>query len=170
MRHRAALAAVALLLATGCSSADGTDVAATAPGQVAGFRVVVDDEQEPAPGPAGAGQLAWESTWQLSWEQAPGVTSYALYYATNEGRGAAEPTVQREPVLRLQAAAGTSPVAEVPRARQAALLFTSSQLLVSVSARTEAGEGPRSPWFAVGDAPASGVPIGTVGSEPVAGH
>lgn len=169
MRHRTALAAAAVLLATGCSSAGGTGAATAAPGEVAGFRVVVDDEQEPAPGPAGGGQLAWESTWQLSWDPVPAVSSYAVYYATNEGRAAGEPATQREPVLRLQAAAGTSPEADVERARRAALLFTSSQLLVSVSARTAAGEGPRSPWFAVGDAPASGVPIGTVAGEPGAG-
>lgn len=169
MRHRRALAAVAVLLAAGCSSGTGPGAAA-APSQVGGFRVVIDDVQEPAPGPAGAGQLAWESTWQLSWEPVPGVDSYAVHYATNEGQGAGKPTVQTQPSLRVQAAAGTSPQDEVARARQAALLFTSSQLLVSISARTAAGEGPRSPWFAVGDAPASGVPIGSVGSGPGADH
>jgi len=166
----AVLAAVAILLATGgCASAEDTGTAATVPGQVAGFRVVVDDVQKPAPGPAGAGQLAWESTWQLSWDPVPGVDSYALHYATNESQGGGEPTMQRQPLLRLQAAAGTSPKAEVARARQAALLFTSSQLRVSVSARSAAGEGPRSPWFAVGDAPASGIPVGSV-SKPGAGR
>jgi len=69
--------------------------------------------------------------------------------------------VRSEPELEVEAAAGTSTAAALPDDRSAALLFTSSQLLVSVSARSTAGEGPRSLWFPVGDVPPTGRPIGS---------
>lgn len=48
--------------------------------------------------------------------------------------------------------------------REAGLLFTSSQLLVSVTAVGRDGAaGPASPWFPVGDVPPDGAPIGTAG-------
>lgn len=161
--RRVTTAWAVVVLAAGCTSDGGASTGgapASVPGAVAEFRVGVDHTQAPAPGPAGAGKLAWTSAWRLSWTPVPGATSYAVRYGTNEGAGGAPPEVRPEPVLVVEAASGTSPVASLERERKAALLFTSSQLLVSVSARSDAGEGPRSLWFPVGDVPASGRPIG----------
>lgn len=159
---RRAAACLLLVLTAGCSSGGEAPAAPSAPpGAVGGFRVAVRDAQEAAPGPAGAGKLAWRSSWRLAWEPVPGATSYAVRYGTNEGAGDGEPALQDEPELVVEAAAGTSPRTQVDRDRRAALLFTSSQLLVSVSARSAAGEGPRSLWFPVGDAPATGRPVGS---------
>ena len=116
----------------------------------------------PASGPAGAGQVAWESSWTLSWELVPEAESYAVYYGTNEGNAGSEPErLVTVPSLQIQAAAGTSPRERLAQDRAAGLLFTSSQLLVSVAAIGSDGQqSPRSPWFAVGEAPADGRPIG----------
>ena len=161
-RRRVATACAVVMLAAACTSDGGASeggAPASVLGAVADFRVGVDHTQAPAPGPAGAGKLAWTSTWRLSWAPVPGANSYAVHYGTNEGAAGA-PKVQPEPELEVEAASGTSPVALLEEQRSAALLFTSSQLLVSVSARSDAGEGPRSVWFPVGDVPASGRPIG----------
>ena len=163
-RRRVATACAVVMLAAACTSDGGAPkggAPASVPSAVDAFRVGVDNTQAPAPGPAGAGKLAWTSTWRLSWDPVPGATSYAVHYGTNEGAGGGAPKVQPEPELTVEAAAGTSPVALLEQERSAALLFTSSQLLVSVAARSEAGEGPRSLWFPVGDVPASGRPIGS---------
>ena len=47
------------------------------------------------------------------------------------------------------------------------LLVPGIPLLVQVAARTDAGEGPASPWFPVGDVPADGRPV--PGPQPGAG-
>lgn len=167
-------ACVLALLAAGCTSQGGVpdrDAAggrppvvgapAVVPSALGDFRVAVDHEQSPAPGPAGAGKLAWRTTWRLSWAPVPGATSYAVHYGTNEGAGGGPGEVRSEPELQVDAAAGTSTQAALDLDRDAALLFTSSQLLVSVSARSDAGEGPRSLWFPVGDVPPTGRPIGS---------
>lgn len=133
-------------------------------GAPTGFRVDLEHEERPAPGPAGAGQVAWESAWTLSWASLPGASSYAVYYGTSEGAGGGGPQRSvRQSSLRIQAAAGTSPLARLSQDRSAGLRFTSSALLVSVAGVGPDGEGgPRSPWFPVGDVPADGEPIGTM--------
>lgn len=163
-RRRAATAGLVVLLAAACTSDGGASeggTSAAVPAAAGDFRVSVDHTQAPAPGPAGAGKLAWTSTWRLSWTPVPGASSYAVHYGTNEGAGSGQPKVQPETELSVEAAAGTSTVAQLDQQRRAALLLTSSQLLVSVSARSDAGEGPRSAWFPVGDVPASGRPVGS---------
>lgn len=153
-----ALLAAALLIA-GCAG----EARAEAPGALTGFRVELDDEERPASGPAGAGPVTWESSWTLSWELVPEAESYAVYYGTNEGNSASEPErLVTVPSLRIQAAAGTSPPERLAQDRAAGLLFTSSQLLVSVAAVSSDGQqSSKSPWFPVGDAPADSRPIGT---------
>ncbi|MDP9408272.1 MAG: hypothetical protein M3P95_10525 [Actinomycetota bacterium] len=141
-------------------AADGS----SAPTELAvpeGFRVALDDEDRPVKGPDGQPLVAWDSTWVLTWEPVPGAEQYAVYVGTNEGSGATPRRTTEEPRLRLQAAAGTSPAERVETDRSAGLLFTSSQLLVAVSARAGEREGPRSPWFPVGDVPPDGVPLPT---------
>ena len=172
-----AAALLTAVLVTGCTSpAAGTaasdPVGPTAstvmpPAQAAdlaaptGFGVSLDHTQSPAPGPNGAGKVSWRSSWALSWEPVPGASSYAVYYATNEGAGDRAPEIQTGTTLTIDASAGTSPTARVEQDRSAGLLFTASQLLVSVAAQTDAGPGPRSLWFPVGEAPPDGRPLGT---------
>ena len=155
------LAAAVLLAAAPLVAGCAGDAGADAPGALTEFRVELDDEERPASGPAGAGQITWESSWALSWELVPDAESYAVYYGTNEGNSPSEPErLVRVPSLRIQAAAGTSPPERLAQDRAAGLLFTSSQLLVSVAAVDSGGQhGPKSPWFPVGDAPADGGPI-----------
>ena len=163
-RRRVATACLVVLLAAACTSDGGASeggAPAAVPAAPGDFRVSVDHSQAPAPGPAGAGKLAWTSSWRLSWTPVPGATSYAVRYGTNEGAASGKPTVQPGTELSVEAAAGTSTVAQLDQQRRAALLLTSSQLLVSVSARSDAGESPRSLWLPVGDVPASGRPIGS---------
>ena len=92
----------------------------------------------------------------------PEAESYAVYYGTNEGSAASgRERLVTVPSLQIQAAAGTSPRERLAQDRAAGLLFTSSQLLVSVAAVGSDGQqSPRSPWFPVGDVPADGRPIG----------
>lgn len=156
-------------LAAGCSSAPGpagappagaTPAASSASlPAVAGLRVALEHAEQPAPGAAGAGQTAWRSTWRLSWDPAPGASSYLVRYGTNEGPGTRH-TVLDAPSLAIEAAAGTSPTDRLEKDRRAGLLFTSSQLLVSVAARSGEATGPASLWFPVGDVPAGGQPLG----------
>ena len=153
-------AALAMTLVAGCAG-DAEVGDAASPGAPTGFRVDLEQEERPAPGLAGAGQVAWETAWALSWEPVAGATSYAIYYGTNEGAGGEPQREVTEPSVRIQAAAGTSPVERVPQDQAAGLLLTSSQLLVSVAAVGSDGQqGTRSPWFPVGDVPADGEPIG----------
>ncbi len=141
------------------SSSQGATAAALA--DVGPFRVSLENRDSPATGPSSAGQVSWESTWRLSWPPVPGATSYAISYGTNEGRGDSPPTVQAGTSLSIHVAAGTSPGSRLEKDRKAGLLFTSSQLLVSVSARGAKSEGPWSPFFPVGDVPPDGRPRGS---------
>ena len=185
MRRAAPL--LALVLVTSCSGAAGSPAApgsgaapaaapagATASGPggsgpagpadlpaPTGFRVALEHEERPVAGPDGRELVAWESAWVLTWDPVPGAASYAVYFATNEGGGQRPRRTTEEPRLRLQAAAGTSPADRLETDRAAGLLFTSTQLLAAVSARAEGSEGPRSPWFPVGDVPPGGVPLAT---------
>ena len=167
MLRGAAGALLAAALVTGCTSSSSvparpaTAAPSTALAPVTGFRVALESTEEPASGPAGAGKLAWRSTWQLRWEPVPDATGYAVWYATNEGGGNAPRAVQPETLLAVEAAAGTSTRARLEQDRRALLLLTSSQLLVAVAAEHDGRQGPRSPWFPVGDVPLDGVPIGT---------
>lgn len=129
--------------------------------EVGPFVVELENREGPATGPGSAGQVSWESTWRLSWTPVPGATSYAISYGTNEGRSDKPATLQTATFVRVQAAAGTSPSSRLEKDRKAGLLFTSSQLLVSVSARGSNGEGPGSLWFPVGDVPPDGRPRGS---------
>jgi hypothetical protein len=113
------------------------------------------------------GEVSWRTEWTLTWEPTDGAQEYAVSFGTNEGAGGQPRRSLDEPELRLTAAAGTSSPDRLDVDREAGLLFTSSQLLVSVAARTADGaDGPRSPWFPVGDVPADGRPVGTA----VGGH
>ena len=158
--------------ASGSTSAS-TSASSGTLGTPTGFLVTLEHDEQPAAGPEGTDQVAWESAWILTWAPVPGADSYAVYYGTTEGGGGQEPErTTQAPTLRIEAAAGTSPSQRLAQDREAGLLFTSSQLLVSVAGVGPNGQqSPRSPWFAVGDAPADGRPIGTivlggVGSDP----
>jgi len=124
-----------------------------------GFLAELEHRESPATG----GQVAWESRWRLSWAPVAGATGYAVFYGSNEGGGGTPRAVRIEPSLTVQAAAGTSPRERLDQDRRAGLLLTSSQLLVSVSARGAGGQGPRSLWFPVGDVPPDGRPRGSAG-------
>ena len=127
-----------------------------------GFRVRLEPSETPTAGPDGRALVAWETAWTLTWEPSADVEEYGVWFGTNEGAGAAPRRSVEAPELRLTAATGTSPAERLEQDRRAGLLFTSSQLLVSVAARTADGAyGERSPWFPVGDVPADGRPIGT---------
>lgn len=159
--------------AAGCTAPDAGAPAAGPPAPVTGVRVALEHEERPAPGPAGVGKVAWTSSWRLSWDPVPGATAYAVRYATSEGAGNQAPRVLTgadtlaRPSLLVEAAAGTSSRARLDQDRDAGLLFTSSQLLVSVAARSAGGESPASLLFPVGDVPPDGVPRG---SERTGGH
>ena len=160
----------ALAAAAGCTSGGSpgaaAPVAATAPAPAAlapvtGVRVALEHAEEPAPGAAGAGKVAWRSRWTLTWQPVPGATGYGIHYGTSEGTGGEPREVQPGTSLTVEAAAGTSTRARLDQDRRTGLLLASSQLLVAVSARGSGEPGPRSLWFPVGDVPDSGVPIGT---------
>ncbi len=165
--------ALALVLSGGCSSgsepaAGPAQTSATAARPVAasaaptGFRVRLEPSEVPTSGPDGRTLVAWQTVWALTWEPSADATGYGVWFGTNEGAGSQPRRSVDAPELRLTAANGTSPPERLEQDREAGLLFTSSQLLVSVAARTADGSyGARSPWFPVGDAPADGRPIGT---------
>ena len=179
-----ALAVPAAVLTAGCSTAPAPSapaaaaplpvgatqaVAATADELTAptGFRVHLDPEEVPTTAADGRKLVQWEVDWTLTWEPVAGADGHAVWFGTNEGAPHDPRRSVDEPELRLTAATGTSPAARVEQDREAGLLFTSSQLLVSVAARAADGTlGPRSPWYPVGDAPADGRPVGTAS----AGH
>ncbi len=126
------------------------------------FRVQLHPTELPVEGSDGQRMVQWTADWTLTWAPIPGAQDYAVWFGTNEGAGSAPRRTVREPELRLEAAAGTSPPERLAVERDAGLMFTSSQLLVSIAARDSAGRlGPRSPWFPVGDVPAGGRPVGT---------
>ncbi len=171
---RSALVVVGVVLVTGCTPADrpvpaGTSAVAPPTGAVGSleqipvkeFLVALDHAETESSTPAGTPQVAWRTAWTLSWPPVPDAQGYAVYYATNEGTGSEAPRqVTDVPLLRIEAAAGTSSPDRLEQDRAAGLIFTSSQLLVSVAPRSADGAvGARSPWFPVGDAPADGRPI-----------
>jgi hypothetical protein len=185
VRRSAAVLGVTLaagVLAAGCSTAPAASTpAVAAPSDVAvvatadeltaptGFRVSLDPVEVPATAADGRDLVQWEVDWTLTWEPVAGAAEHAVWFGTNEGAPSEPRRSVDEPELRLTAAAGTSPAARLAADREAGLLFTSSQLLVSVAARAADGRlGPRSPWYPVGDAPADGRPVGT--AAPGHGH
>jgi hypothetical protein len=127
---------------------------------VRGFRAALQREEHPVDGGRGVDRVSWQVHWRLSWAAVPGATAYAVFYRTDEGGGATARTVRAARSVVVEVAAGTSRRQRMSAEQRAAVLFTSSQLLVSVSARDGRGSGPRSPWFPVGDVPRGGVPIG----------
>lgn len=149
------LAAAALLV--GCGGDEPVELVAPT-----GYGVALEHEEAQADRAAGA-FVDWRSSWRLTWEPVEGARSYAVHYGTSEGVPGGPPArTEPEPAVEVEAAAGTSPPERLDQDRAAGLLFTSSQLLVSVAAVSADGtEGPRSPWFPVGDVPPGGVPIGT---------
>ena len=167
-----ALVGLALVLTVGCSStaepaapartAAAADRPVEASAAPTGFQVRLEPSETPTSGPDGGALVAWETAWTLTWEPSADAEEYGVWFGTNEGAGDEPRRSVAAPELRLTAATGTSPPARLEQDRRAGLLFTSSQLLVSVAARTADGTyGERSPWFPVGDAPADGRPIGT---------
>ena len=143
-------------VALGATSASGASLAS-----VNSFRVALDRRERPVRGPGGSARISWEIDWHLSWSAVPGATGYAVYYGTGEGASGQPSTVQARRSLTVQAAAGTSSRGRLGADQRAALLFTSSQLLVAVAPRGAGRSGARSPWFPVGDVPPDGVPVGT---------
>lgn len=162
MRRRSAAFLAAVALSSGCVGAD-QPVELVAP---SGYVVSLEHEEGPSDGPSGP-VVEWRSAWQLAWEPVDGARSYAVHYGTSEGTAGGPPARSAtEPAVRIEAAAGTSPPERLEQDRAAGLLFTSSQLLVSVAAvGPDGSEGPRSPWFPVGDVPPDGVPIGTQAAD-----
>ena len=181
---RLALALLAAVLAAGCSTAPAASapaaavpraagaqtadaaetVAATADELAAptGFRVALHPTEVPVTAADGRALVQWEADWRITREPVAGADGHAVWFGTNEGAPHEPRRSVDEPELRLTAASGTSPAARVEQDREAGLLFTSSQLLVSVAARAADGTlGPRSPWYPVGDVPADGRPVGT---------
>ncbi len=105
------------------------------------------------------GLVDWRTDWVLTWSEVPGASGYAVRFGTSEGTGGRERSLD-VPELTLDVAAGTSPRRRVRADRAAQLTLTASQLLVSVLATGPGGaEGPASPWYRVGEAPANGVPV-----------
>jgi hypothetical protein len=141
--------------------ATSASIASLAP--INSFRVSVERRERPVRSTDGSARVSWQIDWRLSWPAVPGATEYAVYYGTSEGASAQPRTVQAGRSLTVQAAAGTSSRARLRGDQRAALLFTSSQLLVAVAPRGEGTSGVRSPWFPVGDVPPDGVPVGTAG-------
>lgn len=169
-----------LALAAGCSgSAASTPTAGAAASATAapaapagllqaptGFRVRLDPSEAAVTGSDGRRLVEWEVDWALTWTPVPGAQDYAVWFGTNEGAGSSPERYVAEPELRMTAANGTSSRERVQQDQAAGLLFTSSQLLVSIAGRDADGRlGPRSAWFPVGDAPADGRPIGTAVSD-----
>ena len=182
----AALALLAAALTAGCTSAGSTPsappastpaaaaalaapappVAAAAPAQAPGdLRVATVETDESGTGPDGAPVVRWSVDWELRWSPVPGAVSYAVRYASAEGvpAGSAPERTTGGTSLRVTAAAGTSPPERHAAERDAGLLFTSSQLLVSVSGVGADGtEGPATGWIPVGDVPPDGRPLTTL--------
>ncbi|GAA0293241.1 hypothetical protein [Kineococcus aurantiacus] len=133
-----------------------------APGDL---RVATVEERRDGTGPDGAPVVRWSVDWELRWAPVPGAVSYAVRYASAEGvpAGAAADDTVEGTSLVVTAAAGTSPPARYEVERDAGLLLTSSQLLVSVGAVGADGtEGPATGWVPVGDVPADGRPLTTL--------
>lgn len=189
MRRPGALLAGALtvsLLTAGCSSApaagaraaavpspaDDVEVVAATADELAaptGFRVRLDPTEVPVASAERDDLVQWTADWTITWEPVEGAAAHAVWFGSNEGAPDEPRRSVDAPELRLTAAAGTSPAARVASDRAAGLLFTSTQLLVSVAGRAADGTlGPRSPWYPVGDVPADGRPVGT--AAPGEGH
>ena len=176
----APLLVATLLVATlsaGCTAAGSTPpappapapTAPAAPSQAPGdLRVATVETREDGTGPGGAPVVQWSVDWELRWAPVPGATSYAVRYASAEGVPAdsAADATTADTSLRVTAAAGTSAPQRHATERDAGLLFTSSQLLVSVGAVGGDGtEGPATGWVPVGDVPADGRPVTTLPHE-----
>lgn len=111
------------------------------------------------------GLVDWRSDWVLTWAEVPGARGYTVSFATSEGDGGRERSVE-VPELTLDVAAGTSPARRVRADRDAQVTLTASQLLVSVRATgPEGAEGPASPWYRVGEVPPDGVPVPNPSTE-----
>ncbi len=154
--------AVALLVG-GCTAAPAPDTPpqvatapvaapATAPAQV---RVALETIRESRDD----GMVDWRAAWVMTWDPVPGASGYTAEFATSEGRGGRESPLA-EPLLRVDAAAGTSAEERLEQDRATQLSFSASQLLVSVAATgADGAEGPATAWYHVGDAPPDGVPV-----------
>ena len=172
---RGSCAAAVLALVPACSAATPTasesvvdrldPTASLTP--INSFHVSVQCHERLVRGADGSTRISWQVDWRLSWQAVPGASGYAVYYGTSEGASDRPKTVQPERTVTVEAAAGTSTHGRLRADQRAALLFTSSQLLVAVAARGDGRSGQRSAWFPVGDVPLNGVPVGTtrVGSQ-----
>ncbi|WP_432572846.1 hypothetical protein [Kineococcus sp. SYSU DK005] len=130
----------------------------------ADLRVATVDSRREGAGPTGAPVVTWSVDWQLSWAPVAGASSYAVRYASAEGvpRGSSPDETTTATTVRVTAAAGSSAPERYGTERAAGLLFTSSQLLVSVAAVARDGtSGPATGWIPVGDVPADGRPLTT---------
>ena len=128
------------------------------------LRVATVDSRREGTGPAGAAVVTWSVDWELSWAPVAGASSYAVRYASAEGvpRGSNPDATTTATTVRVTAAAGSSTPERYDTERAAGLLFTSSQLLVSVAAVAGDGtSGPATGWIPVGDVPADGRPLTT---------
>ena len=156
-----------------CSSDTGADTGAASPvperagrsesgsaaapelGEPRGFRTRVEHTETSRPD----GLVDWRTDWVLTWSEVPGASGYSVRFAASEGTGGREGSLD-VPELTLDVAAGTSPRRRIRADRSAQLTLTASQLLGSVLATGPGGaEGPASPWYRVGEAPADGVPV-----------
>ncbi|WP_432524425.1 hypothetical protein [Kineococcus sp. SYSU DK006] len=176
----AAVVLLAAALSAGCTTAGSTppappastpaaaaaQAAPAAPAQAPGdLGVATVESRESGSGPQGAPVVRWSVDWQLRWSPVPGAVSYAVRYASAEGvpAGSAPQRTTEDTSLRVTAAAGTSAPERHAAERDAGLLFTSSQLLVSVSGVGADGtEGPATGWIPVGDVPPDGRPLTTL--------
>lgn len=152
---RVAVGAIAtLLLGAGCTGGAGAPPAAGAPAA----RSV---EALPAPRgletrvettrvPRDDGLVDWRTQWVLEWDAVAGADGYSAQFSTSEGGGRQRDI--RAPLLRVDAAAGTSAADRVDPDAGAQLAFNKSQLVVRVAAtRAGASPGPASDWFPVGE-------------------
>ncbi|WP_041292234.1 hypothetical protein [Kineococcus radiotolerans] len=145
-------------------------VPASAPGDL---RVATVETREDGVGPGGTPVVRWSVDWELRWAAVPDAASYAVRYASAEGipAGAAADETTAGTSLRVTAAAGTSSPQRQATERDAGLLLTSSQLLVSVGAvGADGSEGPATGWVPVGDVPADGRPVTTLPHEHAPGE
>ena len=107
----------------------------------------------------------WRTDWVLHWTEVPDATGYLIRFSTSEGRGGRERRVTATE-LKVDVAAGTSPVTRLEVDREAQLTMTASQLLVSVAAiGSTGGESPAVGWYRVGEAPSNGVPVANADPE-----
>jgi len=154
-RVLATAAATALLL--GACGTDGPPTAAPT-----GLQVSLDTQE--SPGDDGSGTVDWEASWELVWVPLPDATGYVARWSTSEGTPETEPEPVEGTSLEVDVAAGSSPPERVSADLSAGVLFTSSQLSVSVAGVGEDGTtGPWSVWVPVGDVPADGRPVGSRG-------